>query len=108
VWAAAGLSAGSIVLRSTANEATFSQLYIIDAPQFSTSAINKGYFDTALADARPALTVVYLWDGSAWTYKGAVVTAPSTDAQAGDIHVFYGGTALPAWAPQGSYWSGPA
>lgn len=111
VWAAAGTSPGSLVVRSSTNEATFSTVYGTTSPVADSALANKGYVDTQVAAvalaARPASPFVVEWQSSNWQYKDVTISARPSDMLAGDIILFVGnpGGSLPSWAATNDIWT---
>lgn len=110
VWASPGNAPGSLLRRSSTNQVTVSAMYVLDDPEFDTSAANKLYVDTSIANitmsARPAMPFPVIYTGSAWKYKNVTITARPSDMQVGDVIMFIGnpGGSLPAWAAENDVW----
>jgi len=110
VWASPGNSPGSLLRRSSTNEVTVDMMYVLDEPQYDTSAANKLYVDTAVANVtvsnRPAMSLPVIYVAGVWKYKNATITARPSDLQVGDVIMFIGnpGGSLPAWAAENDVW----
>ena len=101
----------SIVRRASDGSATFNRAYALSDPTSATELTNKQYVDQAISTvtlpARPAAMLTVIWNGTAWTYRGVVISAQPTDRTTGDVVMFIGnpGGSLPTWAVTNDIWT---
>ena len=111
IFASPSSVGSAIVRRSSDGAATFSRVYSLMNPTAATELTNKQYVDEAIDNVtmptRPASMLTVVWNGSAWTYRGTVISAQPTDRIAGDVVMFVGnpGGSLPTWAITNDIWT---
>lgn len=112
IYASTGNSSNGLVRRSSTGAVTLKHIYMTDIPDADSSLTNKAYVDTLVASGigttnRPATTVAVIWNGTAWTTKGAVITARPSGLVVGDVVQFIGnpGGTLPTWAATNDLWT---
>jgi hypothetical protein len=111
VYASPSAVGTSVVRRASDGSATFGRAYSLISPTAATELTNKQYVDEAISTvtlpARPASMLTVVWNGTAWTYRGAVISAQPTDRITGDVVMFIGnpGGSLPTWAITNDIWT---
>lgn len=102
VWGSSGNFPGSVIVRNSLGEVSFSAAYATDVPTATYELTNKLYVDTQVSSisvpAQPFTFYPIVWNGSAWTYGNVVVTARPSGMRAGDVVFFDGVGTLPTWA----------
>jgi len=111
VYASPSAVGTSVVRRASDGSATFGRVYSLISPTADTELTNKQYVDEAVdavtLPTRPASILSIVWNGSAWTYRGSVISAQPTDRISGDVAMFIGnpGGSLPTWAVTNDIWT---